>query len=187
MKRRLLDLHLYLGLLCAPYLVVYGVSAISFNHDWVTTPWTSEWEASATGNSSATDAEQADEVQRALGLWGFIPAKSVARDEASRLSFVVNRPGRSYRVSWSAQQSSARIEETHRGVVDVLRGLHGLRRMNGAPLSVAWGLYSELSVWVMIFAVATGIYLYSSRGDWIGWSLLGGGSAVFAALAVAVW
>ena len=33
MKKILLDIHIYLSLLCAGYMIIYGVSGIAFNHD----------------------------------------------------------------------------------------------------------------------------------------------------------
>jgi hypothetical protein len=185
-----LDLHLYLGLLCAPYLIVYGISAISFNHDWVGTPRTSEREVVAANLGSAageSDAERADAIQQALGLNGWIPARSVRTLPGGEFHFVVNRPGRAYRVKWSEADRSAHIEETHKGLLDVFRGLHGMRDLPGTRIGAVWGLYTELSVWVLVFAVGSGIYLWSSRSDVLGWALLGSGSLAFLALSVAVW
>ena len=38
LRQWMLDVHIYLGLLCAGYLVIYGVSTLSFNHprQWLT-------------------------------------------------------------------------------------------------------------------------------------------------------
>ena len=33
MKKIVLDIHIYLSLLCAGYMIIYGVSGIAFNHD----------------------------------------------------------------------------------------------------------------------------------------------------------
>ena len=188
LAKGLLDLHLYLGLLSAPYLVVYGVSAIAFNHGWEGTPGkTTSWEAAVADiPASADDASRADALRGMLGLEGRIPPRSV-KGLDDGLRFDVLRPGRSFRVHLAQGERWAHVEETHTGLLDVLRGIHGSWGIEGSTLGTVWRVYTEYSVWALVFSVVSGVLLWSQRGDWLGWAFLIAGGAAFTALSAAVW
>lgn len=165
MKRRILDLHLYLSLLCAPYLVVYGLSTLSFNHGW---EWISPgeetyvWQQEAGRPEGDTDLEIAAEIRDSLGLTGGIAPWQV-QNSTDELLFVAGGPGKRYEVSWSPQTNVASVRETRSGFWGVMRALHGLGTINGTSWGWMWRLYTLTSVGALMFAVTTGLYLWWGR------------------------
>ncbi|MDA0748674.1 MAG: PepSY-associated TM helix domain-containing protein, partial [bacterium] len=99
--------------------------------------------------------------------------------------FFMGRPGREYDVYLNTETGHARVEVTNKGLLGILRGLHGLRNMPGSTWwSPTWSVYSEISIWALIFSVLSGIYFWWVRVPErrMGWWLLGvgsGGSILF--------
>ena len=163
----ILNLHLYGGLLGAPYLVIYGLSSLTYNHPNAAV-FQSELRVSVQTVSieplAIEQPERAAAAGRdALGLIGFIPAWKTTRDEAGELSFHVNRPGRSYQVRLVESTGEATLKRTDSGVWSVLRGLHGMTHFPGSPWMTTWGAYTYFSIAMIVFAVGSGAALWWTR------------------------
>lgn len=188
-KRRLLDLHLYVGLLCAPYVVIYGLSAIAFNHEITGGGRESDRQVPLHVTLPAKDPAAAEAVRQALGLVGWIPTPRIQRRGPERIVMLVGRPGSELRVDADAGAGVARIHERRFGVVGVLRGLHGLKELAGTRWGRSWGIYTELSAWGILFSVLSGTWLCLPRrgARLLAGGLLALGSVAAVALAAAVW
>ncbi len=187
MRKWILDLHLYLGLLCAPYLVVYGVSAIAFNHDIKGGSSTSQWSAVVVAEGG-TDLERAEEVRDALGLVGWTPERSVIRTDDALLRFRVQNPGRDYLIEWDDATGSTEVDETRSSWIAILRGIHGMRDLEGSVLGPVWYVYTEVSSWALAFAALSGIYLWlPRRSAALGTATVVAGAVVLAVLSIGVW
>ena len=91
-------------------------------------------------------------VQAELPLLGWLEEGSAeANDDGGALSFVLHRPGADYAVSIEPD-GSGEIERTRTGLFRVLKGVHGIRRLEGSWLAPLWWIYTELSVWALVFA-----------------------------------
>ena len=195
MRRRLIAIHLYLGLLLAPYLVIYGVSSIAFNHGVVP-----RWQVVGTrsvalgpaleaaggvpGEAGGDPAQRARALRDALGLVGRVPPSRVEEPEPGLLHFVVQRPGREDRVSHRAGEEAASVEARSRGLLGVLMGLHGFQGVEGSRLAPLWSAYAGLSIWALGLFALSGLWLRLSRpGTGRAALLLGSGSAALVALA----
>ena len=187
MRRWLFDLHLVLGLLCLPYLVVFGVSSILLNHD-VRNQTTTEWQRVIAAPSAESDTARAATTLDALALTGSVLARTVKRDGAGGLHFKAIRPGRSYQVALLAS-GQARVRESSGGVIGISRALHGLHDTQSSRWSLSWALYTELATAVILFSIASGVVLIWPRRGERAFGLGAGalGLAAVALMAVAIW
>lgn len=160
------QLHLYGGLLCFGYLIVYGCSALAFNHPGLLAKPDGarrEWRAAVELPDSADDPARAEATRDALGLLGWPLPWTMRRDEGGTLRFEMERPGRHY---WIAVEAGGgvTVAEEGRGLVSVLKGLHGLSDgIPGSALMNAWSGYTEITTWVVLFSVASGVFLWATR------------------------
>src|SRR5687768_15301806 len=100
MRKWVLRLHLYVGLLCSGYLIVFGVSSLNFNHPFeFTKPGTEQvtWERSIalpplTGDTTA----ESEAVRDSLGLIGWTLPWETRRGANGDLHFGLARPGKHY-------------------------------------------------------------------------------------------
>ena len=177
MRKLLLELHLYASLACAPYLVLYGVSTISFNHEWGGTPLdaapTVTWEQELDLPPGPNRFELARAARDGLGLIGNLPAGAFGESTVDDLDFLVARPFRTYRIQWSRSTGVATVGEARTGFWSGLEGMHGLTRILDTNSGLLWGLYTWFSVVAMVFAVVTGVYVWWGRVKErrIGWVL----------------
>ena len=191
-RKRILDLHLYLGLLCAPYLILYGVSGLAFNHGWPGDPtpggsWEARFEAPAPGVPADAPLDLARAIQADQGLIGWVEEASLVAPDAGGLHFTVHRPGAEYHVVL-APDGALEVSRVRTGIWRVLQGMHGLRRLEGSLLAPLWWVYTEASVWVLVFACLSGIYLWARTSHMIlGISTISLGALAYAVLAVGVW
>ena len=187
MRRWLLDLHLYLGLLCLPYIVVFGVSSILLNHG-VRNEATTQWQREIAAPKAPHDKARAAATLAALGLSGSVLAHTVKRDDAGALQFKAIRPGRSYQVELRTS-GAARVRESSGGVLGALRDLHGLHDTQSSRWSLSWALYTELATAALLFSIASGAYLIWPRRGERAFGLGAGalGLAAAALLAAVIW
>ena len=165
MKKRLIDLHLYMSLLCAPYMVVYGISTLSYNHTWgwiMPGEQTYAWQQRSRLPEGESDLAIATEIRDSLGLIGYVVPWEL-QSSSEELTFVVWRPGKSYRIAQPRQAETVSVTETRRGFFDVMRALHGLADLPGSSLGWMWRAYTLISIAALLFAVCSGVYLWWAR------------------------
>ncbi|SVD54080.1 uncharacterized protein METZ01_LOCUS406934, partial [marine metagenome] len=98
MKKIVLDIHIYLSLLCAGYMIIYGVSGIAFNHDVHPSERDGvEWEAVVEVPDADEDQVLAEAVRDRLDLVGWVPFWRLSHPEPDEFVFFVDRPAREYR------------------------------------------------------------------------------------------
>jgi hypothetical protein len=187
MRRWLLDIHLYLGLFCLPYVVVFGVSSLLMNHDVARTS-RSEWTAQIAPLAPGELGAQAAAALDALDLVANALPHTLARGEAGELAFRAIRPGRTYQVAVDAA-GVVTVSERNEGVLGVLRGLHGASDPRLSLWSFGWAVYTELTTAMLVFSLASGLYLFVPRpsGRALGLGLGALGVAVCGAAAAVIW
>src|SRR5689334_7589302 len=99
MRIWIVRLHLYGGLLCCSYLLLFGISSLLFNHH----PEFAEpggrtitWERDLTPGKWADDAAEAKAIHQELGLIGW--AYDEHRQRNGDLLFTASRPGKVYHI-----------------------------------------------------------------------------------------
>ncbi|MCC7146061.1 MAG: hypothetical protein IT443_06410 [Phycisphaeraceae bacterium] len=187
MRKWILNLHLYLGLLCSPYLLIYGLSSLNFNHplaftqpsDRIASTWTREIEYPRVESKSRENIAKATYEQ--LGLFGWVHPWSIQRDAEGNLHFTASRPGKEYAIDARYRQGHAEIAEKHTGLWTIIRNLHGLgEAVPGTRWLSTWNYFTEVTNWVVLFSAATGVYLWTYRRHEraIGWIMLLGAGAL---------
>ena len=168
MRKWVLRLHLYLGLLCCGYLVVFGLSSLNFNHPYeFTKPSTNRvtWErAVALPPVSANDENESEAVRDALGLTGWPLPWETHRDAGTGdLHFGLARPGKHYTVHVLRESGRVKVEEQGKGYWTVLREIHGNYGVPRSNLMTVWGWYTEVCTLFVLFAAGSGVYLFAAR------------------------
>lgn len=164
MKKLLLDIHIYSSLLCASYLVIYGVSTISFNHRFQPATTSSQWQrAIEVPTGTEDDRQLAEAVRDRLGLSGWLVYWRMYRDSATQLRFEIQRPTRTYIIQLDQATGRVEVEEKNSGIWGAIRGLHGMTGMPNSTWASTWGIYTELSTLALFFAALSGVYFWWGR------------------------
>ena len=197
------DLHLYLGLFLAPFILVFSVSALFLVHSWMPgrKPLPGPPRAvpnlalpenlESLGGRARVDALQAALPQ--LGVSGEIGSvRHIAKQR--RLVFPVSVPGSETTIDMSLATRSATVTRRDTGLWDGLVTLHkapgqhlaGIRG-NWLPMR-AWGWLADGTVYLLFFISASGVYLWTvlraERGP--GLALLAAGALSFMGIVYAV-
>jgi hypothetical protein len=163
MRKWLLNLHLYGGLLCAPYLIIFGFSSLHFNHHFgfvEAKPNARSWEAPLNVEPLPDNEATATSVRDSLSLMGWTIPWKMKRDAAGDLQFDLERPGKSYTIRTLAGEHKVRVEERRKGFWQVFNSLHALGKLPNSRFVLFWGWYTEVCTWFVVFAAASGLYLW---------------------------
>lgn len=159
----ILQIHIYLGLFCSPYLIIFGLSSLDFNHHFLPDTPTSAsiaWERSISLTEEEDLKTYADHLLEELELFGwYLPWSSF--QDSSKIYIEVSHPAKFYQIS-IGKDRIAHIKETPESVSHVVKLLHFLGEdIPNAPWWVnAWKYYQALTVYSMIFWFVSGIYLW---------------------------
>jgi hypothetical protein len=186
MHRRIRNLHLVVGLLLTPYVLMYGASALLMAHpDWLQeTQVTSRREISI-GAIQGDRNVVAAAVMRQANLRGGLQS---LREKAGAITFQVVRPGTSYEVEVHLARGHAVIRERRSDLGGFLKRVHHLA---GWHRHVPSGVLALVLLGVsagMVFMGVSGIYLwYKLRSERTsGWIVLALGLAYSLAALVAI-
>ena len=204
LRKLILNLHIYGGLLCFGYLILFGVSSLNFNHPLEFTKKRGEprtWRQTidlpdlprltddmTNDQRIAAKAKANHAVRRALGLFGhqrpwgesWWNAKDPNHYHASLV-----RPGVEYEVDVHLDRRLAIVTETRTNAWRVMVGLHGFHgEMPGSALVSSWSGYTEFCTFIVLFAGGSGVYLWTRRRNErrIGLLMLGGAATFSVAL-----
>ena len=200
LNKVILNLHIYGGLLCFSYLIIFGISSLNFNHPFAFTrakagPTTWEQTVSLpdlprltkdmTGQQRiAAKATANNAVREALGLFGHQRPWEQSwwdADDPNHYRASLVRPGVEYDVDVYLDRNLARVTETRTNAWMVMRGLHGFHgKMPDSTFVSSWAWYTELCTFVVLFAGASGVYLWTRRKNErrIGYVLLGAATSI---------
>ncbi len=166
-RRWLLNIHLYGGLICFWYLLIYGVTSLDFNHPWLFPEVKSEkvkWERALNIPDLADNVKLGETIRDQLDLIGWVIPWNMRRDGAGNLQFELSRPGKNYVIATDRAAGIVRVEEQHTGLRSALLSLHGnTGDVPGSRFLGAWGIYTEITTWLVMFFADSGIYLWVRR------------------------
>jgi hypothetical protein len=176
-RKIVLNVHIYGGLLCFSYLILFGISVLNFNHPF---PFTQSPSSVATwaeplvvpglartdGKSAAEAVNVRRENERAIvrSMGSFAapsgnPEGGWVDGETYHAHFV--RPGKAYDVDVRPGQGSAKVTQTRAGVWSLIRDLHGsVVVYPESALASTWRWYTELCTFVVVAAGVSGVYLW---------------------------
>ena len=158
--------HLYGGLLCSSYLIIFGLTSLRFNHPGLFPAPGDEtvtWERQLDIENQDDNLELAQSIRRQLGLMGWTPWWEWDRDDQNNLSFVLSRPAKRYHIDVRADENRVQVREIRMGYWTALMSLHAMMQLPGSSLIPWWGVYTELCTWFVLFAAVTGVYLWATQ------------------------
>lgn len=196
------DLHLYLGLLVSPLVIIFALSVIFLAHAWSpggsppTAPRVLSNVPLSPELERLTGREQVDAVRKvldALGVAGEIGfVRRIAREH--RLVIPVSVPGRETTVDLNLAAGTATLSERRTGLADAMNYLHKMPgphnvniRGNTAFMTV-WRWLADVTVYVVLFLSVSGIYLWAAlkAERRIGLGLIGAGAVSFFGIVYAI-
>ena len=203
MRRWILRLHLYGMLLCSSYLIILGLSTLNFNHGFgghharhgeqapaVSSAEPVTWRQEIGRPRGQNKKSQAEQIRDELGLFGWVLEWTITREDNRDLRLEVARPGRHYAIYYDRAGGQAEVKETRQGVWTIIEAMHGfMGELPNTRLLAVWGWYTEITVWVVLFAAISGVYLWLTPKlpRRVGWMSLFGGVGASLCLMLYVW
>jgi len=93
----------------------------------------------------------------------------MGRNDDGFLHFEMVRPGKKYQIQLipdARAGQGVRVEERRTGLRSILGFMHGsTEEIPNAPVTRAWGYYTEITNWFVLFAVGSGIWLWMRRSQ----------------------
>jgi hypothetical protein len=203
LRKIILNVHIYGGLLCFSYLVLFGISVLNFNHFFAFTkppasvvtwsrpmvmPELAKPDAKKDAQTVGRDNNRL--ILQALGSFA-APSPSVTGDwtDADTYHAHYTRPGKELDVDVHPSRGVASISQTRTGVWTQIRDLHGSAIVYPeSRFASTWGWYTELCTFVVLSAGVSGVYLWAvgRRERRIGLITLAAAGAVSLALMLLV-
>ncbi|HEY8748916.1 MAG TPA: PepSY-associated TM helix domain-containing protein [Tepidisphaeraceae bacterium] len=180
LRKTILNIHIYGGLLCFSYLILLGISTLNFNHPFAFTKSPAgiqTWEQKmAIPDLPKTDGKpepQASQIRKqnnlailhALGSFGG-PFSTTEGQWIAPDTYHAHlaRPGKEYDVDVRPATGIVKITQTRSNVWALIRDLHGSSETYPESLlASSWGWYTNLCTIVVIFAGISGVYLWTAR------------------------
>jgi len=206
LRKIVLNLHTYGGLICFSYLIIFGLSTLNFNHPFAFTrtaagvrTWTQPLLVTpALGRTEGKSAAESLEIRRAnnaaiLGALGSFANPFTAADgdwtDADTYHAHFVRVGKEYQIDVHPGTGSATVTQARSGVWALMWDLHGGSSVYGySAFAGTWRWYTDACVYVVVFAGASGVYLWAKRPRErrIGLAMLGVAGAVSISLMLLV-
>jgi hypothetical protein len=174
MRKSIQWLHMHLGLLCLPYLIIFGISSLVFNHQLGTDndgPPNASWDSPIRIAPLTDQRQQAEEAAAALGLFGWVRYWDIQLEPDNTLIYHLERPGKHYFIKLAPDRLQARAEMRYSRPGQLAHELHGLMFVPGSAFAGTWQWYTRLCAVFVLFAAGSGIYLFAThKGERaIGW------------------
>ncbi|MFT5366150.1 MAG: hypothetical protein ACI8V2_001097 [Candidatus Latescibacterota bacterium] len=188
------DLHLYVGLFISPFIILFAVTTLMFNHTWK--PWNNreglvKVEMPVQVPEDVEGVEQAKAVMKQVGVSGEI--RNIFR-RRNRLTIPVMRPGYNASIQVNLETGIAVVEEGETDFWDALMYLHKSPGPHVANIrgnwifTRIWTFLVDGVVYLILFISVSGIYLWIvlKAERKIGLVVLGTGCLTFAAIVTAL-
>lgn len=164
MHNKFIKWHLYAGLICFPYFIIFGVSSLNFNHRFSFMQPLSKaihWQKQINTPPYQDDEQFAGAIRDSLQLMGWTPSWEIKKDSAG-FQFMITHPGKDYLINVFNNERVVRVEETHKGFWNIFNSLHGFNeKIPGSTAFLnSWGIYSNVAVFVMLFSIISGVYIF---------------------------
>ncbi len=189
------ELHLYFGMFISPFILVFAISAILFNHTWK--PWGAPSDAKVQKMSMSIEIpkdvkggvegiEQAKQIMRQVGVSGEINFIRHLPQE-NRLVIPVMKPGQNITINVDLKSQTAEIERRRTDIWDALFYLHKSPGQHNANIrgnwfyTRLWSWLADTVVYLILFISVSGIYMWTvmKAKRKIGLLLLGAGCLSF--------
>ncbi|MGK7393329.1 MAG: hypothetical protein ACNS62_02110 [Candidatus Cyclobacteriaceae bacterium M3_2C_046] len=176
-KKKLLKIvipiHLYAGLFSAGFLGIAGLTAINFQHNWlsrdpVDTLFTTQ---PVSIDTRLSQADLARDVIAQLDIIGHTPGWDFRRDSlAQTFKFVVHRPARRINITLQYPDQQAVVEEIRYGAGAVLEAMHKSTMIElKDPTLILWAIFAQFSAISALVAVISSAFLWKIKAVKFTW------------------
>jgi hypothetical protein len=158
MYQYLRNTHLYLGLFCCLFVLMYGVSSVQMSHN---TWFNLRPSVAVSTYTLATGIDDARAVARELNRHDVRGEVTLVRSSPAGAAFSMQRPGTVYQVEYTAANGETKVRDNHAGFMGMMNRLHHVAGVKHEYWLInAWGwLVGIVSLGLMVLG-ATGIYLW---------------------------
>jgi hypothetical protein len=183
------SLHTYTGLFSFTALMLFGAAGIigAIHPDPRTSPSPAQEVKTVAFEAppAASDREVADLVYEQLAFPDAapVPTWALGRNQQHVLVLHFYGPNGVRHVTVLEEEKKLKVEHEQSSLSAYLNSMHALLLQNAAPKWKVrlWAIYLELSIFTLLFMVATGVYLWLASRPRLVWA-----QAFFAAGSVAV-
>jgi hypothetical protein len=168
LRKWIWKLHLYGGLLCFWYLIIFAVTSLQFQHQFAFLQPKVFVERDtlkvAPLNLNNTDSAVATKLRTELNIAGWYLPWETYRDEQKKFHTEIESPKANYKLEYNSQTSSILISKKEKGLWGIIKFLHGFAGgMPGAPMLIVWEVYTYLSLFVVLFSIISGVWLWATK------------------------
>ena len=165
LRKWVLKIHLYGGLLCFWYLIIFAVSSLQFQHHFkFMNPELSD-EENLEKKLIVPESENvtvfAQNIQNELNLAGWYLPWETFRDSSGIIHTQIQNPKAQYLITYDPLSSTASIIKRNKGLLVPINSLHGFTGMPNAPLMVFWKIFTYICLIVVVFSIFSGIWLWA--------------------------
>lgn len=197
LSRLLRQIHLYLALFLAPWVLMYALSTVVMNHraqlrEWYGGPlpqpvFEREVPFEAALPEGASPKQAGAQILGALGMEGAFNANRRGADGA----LIINRfdPVTPRRITLVPGSGRLRIEKFPWDSRAYLERMHRRRGyQHEAPAEDAWAFSVDLFIAAILLWTVSGLWMWweLKKTRWWGWAALAGGCALFALFVVTI-
>ncbi|MBC8427683.1 PepSY-associated TM helix domain-containing protein [bacterium] len=192
------DSHCYLGLFISPFILLFALTAILFNHKFRASNTASDVKietriASVEIPTYVGGVAQIKQIMRQVDVSGEVIAARHLPTE-NQLKIVAMRPGQRININVDLKHQTAEIERRHTGIWRALLylhrspGPHNIKHRANWLYTKLWAFLADATVYLFCFISVSGIYIWyiikSERK--IGIILLGAGCLSFFLIILAI-
>ena len=161
-------IHLYGGLLCFWYLIIFAVSSLQFQHHFkfMIPPDAIEsvQERKVEIQENKDNQIFARTLQDKLDLAGWFLPWQTSRDSSGVFQTTIQNPKTKYILIYNPSTTTVTIKKAGNGYWRVINSLHGYSgNMPNAPLLVFWTIFTYVCVIIVIFSIFSGIWLWAVK------------------------
>ena len=98
-----------------------------------------------------------------MDMFGWPLPWAMWRSDENRLHFAMSWPGKDYSLVVDEATKVVSITGRTKGLWEILKILHGLSGVPNSKLMTTWFVYTEITTWIVLFSVITGVYLWFKR------------------------
>ena len=161
--RFLFSLHIYGGLFSSLYLCIVALSALNFQHHFISEE---PKDTVAFSKQIQFDAALANDslarfVAHELKIVGHIPPWEMRSDSSGALRYKIERPARSFVVKLNRNSNKVFVKEIHYRAGRILRAMHtGSIAGLDDPILKAWSWFAQISTILAFLVVCISIYFW---------------------------
>lgn len=162
-------IHLYGGLLCFWFLIIFGLSALHFHHHFnFMDPENSKEiirETMVKIEPEKDNSILARNLQNNLGIPGWFIPLQTSRDSLGIFHTTIQNPKARYMLDFDPSTSMVKIKTSSNGFWRIINSLHGNsgKKMPKAPLLVFWKIFLYLCSAIALFSVISGLWLWAGK------------------------